>query len=343
MSVRMSFAPKGSPSSCATSCETPTFAMTNALGARSRTAAYVRRRLGSRNAARWLPTPIPRPCRAAASASVVFTRSAPEWPPVIPAITRGRARAWLRRRAERSTRAASAAGSASCNRCTSSQPGARVVSMSSSAAIRRCSALRRSIASRSGAGLFEDAIALECAPFVGGEAEDLTEDVVVVRADGGTGTFLHARRRRQTERGRHQVHRADRRMRHRGPHRPVRELRVAEELRDREHRRGAKPPAAQERHDLVALARGGPGADALFFFQAEDGIRRTSVTGVQTCALPILVVADGTDEMAERLERVLTADPGTGVIRHADAGYADALDVAAERGVEIPMRPSSGE
>src|SRR5439155_15449251 len=43
----------------------------------------------------------------------------------------------------------------------------------------------------------------------------------------------------------------------------VGELRVIEELRDREHRRGAKPPAAQERYDLVALARGGPGADAL--------------------------------------------------------------------------------
>jgi urocanate hydratase len=57
----------------------------------------------------------------------------------------------------------------------------------------------------------------------------------------------------------------------------------------------------------------------------------------------MVVVADGTDAMAERLERVLTTDPGTGVIRHADAGYADALDVAAERGVEIPMRPPLGE
>jgi len=50
------------------------------------------------------------------------------------------------------------------------------------------------------------------------------------------------------------------------------------------------------------------------------------------------VVADGTTEAADRLERVLTTDPGMGVIRHADAGYERALDVARERGVIIPMR-----
>jgi urocanate hydratase len=53
----------------------------------------------------------------------------------------------------------------------------------------------------------------------------------------------------------------------------------------------------------------------------------------------MVVVADGTDEMAERLERVLTTDPGTGVMRHADAGYADALAAADERGLQLPMRP----
>jgi urocanate hydratase len=53
----------------------------------------------------------------------------------------------------------------------------------------------------------------------------------------------------------------------------------------------------------------------------------------------MVVVADGTDEMTERLERVLTTDPGTGVMRHADAGYADALAVADERGLQLPMRP----
>jgi urocanate hydratase len=51
----------------------------------------------------------------------------------------------------------------------------------------------------------------------------------------------------------------------------------------------------------------------------------------------MVVVADGTDEAAARLERVLTTDPGMGVIRHADAGYERALDVARERGVRVPM------
>ncbi|MDP9344732.1 MAG: urocanate hydratase [Actinomycetota bacterium] len=51
----------------------------------------------------------------------------------------------------------------------------------------------------------------------------------------------------------------------------------------------------------------------------------------------MVCVADGTELAAQKLERVLTADPGTGVIRHADAGYARALEVAAERGVRIPM------
>ena len=51
----------------------------------------------------------------------------------------------------------------------------------------------------------------------------------------------------------------------------------------------------------------------------------------------MVIVADGTDDAAARLERVLTADPGTGVMRHADAGYDRAIDVAKERGVDIPM------
>jgi urocanate hydratase len=52
----------------------------------------------------------------------------------------------------------------------------------------------------------------------------------------------------------------------------------------------------------------------------------------------MVCVADGTDLAAEKLERVLTADPGTGVMRHADAGYERAIEVAVERGVRIPMR-----
>ena len=51
----------------------------------------------------------------------------------------------------------------------------------------------------------------------------------------------------------------------------------------------------------------------------------------------MVVIADGSDLAAERLERVLTTDPGTGVMRHADAGYAIAADVAFTRGVDLPM------
>jgi urocanate hydratase len=52
----------------------------------------------------------------------------------------------------------------------------------------------------------------------------------------------------------------------------------------------------------------------------------------------MVVVADGSEEAAVRLERVLTSDPGMGVVRHADAGYDEALAVAAERGVRLPWR-----
>jgi urocanate hydratase len=51
----------------------------------------------------------------------------------------------------------------------------------------------------------------------------------------------------------------------------------------------------------------------------------------------MVIVADGTREADERLTRVLTCDPGTGVVRHADAGYSDALHTAARHGVRIPM------
>ena len=50
-----------------------------------------------------------------------------------------------------------------------------------------------------------------------------------------------------------------------------------------------------------------------------------------------VTVADGTPEAGEALERVLTNDPGTGVMRHADAGYPDAIDCARERGIDLPM------
>jgi urocanate hydratase len=53
----------------------------------------------------------------------------------------------------------------------------------------------------------------------------------------------------------------------------------------------------------------------------------------------MVIVADGTDEQARKLERVLTTDPGMGIVRHVDAGYRRAIDVARERGVHIPMDP----
>ncbi len=52
----------------------------------------------------------------------------------------------------------------------------------------------------------------------------------------------------------------------------------------------------------------------------------------------LLVIADGTKEADERIERVLTTDPGMGVLRHADAGYADALKVAGKSSIRIPMQ-----
>ena len=57
----------------------------------------------------------------------------------------------------------------------------------------------------------------------------------------------------------------------------------------------------------------------------------------------MVVVADGTDEAAERLERVLTTDPGTGVLRHLDAGYAEAAAAADEHGLVAPMPPAERE
>jgi urocanate hydratase len=57
----------------------------------------------------------------------------------------------------------------------------------------------------------------------------------------------------------------------------------------------------------------------------------------------MVIVADGTAEADEKLQRVLTNDPGLGVARHADAGYPEAIATARERGVRIPMRPASGD
>jgi urocanate hydratase len=51
----------------------------------------------------------------------------------------------------------------------------------------------------------------------------------------------------------------------------------------------------------------------------------------------VVIVADGTDAAAKRLNRVLWNDPGTGVMRHADAGYEIAIDCARGKGLNLPM------
>jgi urocanate hydratase len=50
-----------------------------------------------------------------------------------------------------------------------------------------------------------------------------------------------------------------------------------------------------------------------------------------------VIVADGTPEAAVRLERVLTTDPGIGIVRHADAGYETAIVAAKRHGIKMPM------
>ena len=51
----------------------------------------------------------------------------------------------------------------------------------------------------------------------------------------------------------------------------------------------------------------------------------------------MVIVCDGTPEAARRLERVLTNDPASGVMRHADAGYEDAIATAKAHGLDLPM------
>jgi urocanate hydratase len=55
----------------------------------------------------------------------------------------------------------------------------------------------------------------------------------------------------------------------------------------------------------------------------------------------MVIVADGTREADEKLQRVLTGDPGSGVVRHADAGYPDAIATARESGIDMPMLPGN--
>ena len=83
---------------------------------------------------------------------------------------------------------------------------------------------------------------------------------------------------------------------------------------------------------LNALANASAGADLIAIHNGGGvGIGYSTHAG-------LLVVADGTEEAEEKIERVLTVDPGMGILRHADAGYAEAVEVAKGRGVRRPMQ-----
>jgi len=85
---------------------------------------------------------------------------------------------------------------------------------------------------------------------------------------------------------------------------------------------------------LNALVNTASGASWVSFHHGGGVGMGRSLHAGQVC------VADGTDLAAQKIERVLTNDPGMGVIRHVDAGYDRAVEVAAERGVRIPMQES---
>jgi urocanate hydratase len=83
---------------------------------------------------------------------------------------------------------------------------------------------------------------------------------------------------------------------------------------------------------LNALVNTASGASWVSFHHGGGVGMGRSLHAGQVC------VADGTDLAAQKIERVLTNDPGMGVIRHVDAGYDRAVEVAEQRGVRIPMR-----
>jgi urocanate hydratase len=83
---------------------------------------------------------------------------------------------------------------------------------------------------------------------------------------------------------------------------------------------------------LNALVNTASGASWVSFHHGGGVGMGRSLHAGQVC------VADGTDLAAQKIERVLTNDPGMGVIRHVDAGYDRAVEVASERGVRIPLR-----
>ena len=100
-----------------------------------------------------------------------------------------------------------------------------------------------------------------------------------------------------------------------------------------------RPPIAGTACLGLALLRG-PQAT-----HAADGIWNTDASGnwSDTTRWAGGTVADGTDAMARRIERVLTNDPGIGVARHVDAGYNEAVAFAEKKDIQIPMRDVNRE
>ena len=87
----------------------------------------------------------------------------------------------------------------------------------------------------------------------------------------------------------------------------------------------------------VGLTPEAPTLDAALQGQQPDSVVKIGPEDLLASVRRLSTVADGTPLAAQKLERVLTNDPGMGVIRHADAGYDIAVDVAHERGVRVPM------
>ena len=102
---------------------------------------------------------------------------------------------------------------------------------------------------------------------------------------------------------------------------------------DQDHWLGAAADAIADWPILNALVNASSGASWVSVHHGGGvGIGRSIHAG-QVC------VADGSPLAGRKLERVLTNDPGMGVMRHADAGYELASEVAVQRGVKIPMAP----
>ena len=80
-----------------------------------------------------------------------------------------------------------------------------------------------------------------------------------------------------------------------------------------------------------------PGFSGREPFEMPEGLRQTRQRILDQAASPYIgITTDGTPLAGEKIRRVLTNDPGMGVIRHVDAGYDRAVEVAAERGVRVP-------